>query len=128
MKTNAFSILSFTMICCIALLIGGCSEDSVEQHDSKQISTVNSMKHPLRERDDTLLMPLTPNTAWFFDISYQDVNTGKFLEPNADYPFPLGDMEIGKFIEESDLNPAVIEDIFANSTLEWLGLDKKMFL
>ena len=46
----------------------------------------------------------------------------------SDYPFPLGDMEIGKFIEESDLNPAVIEDIFANSTLEWLGLDKKMFL
>jgi|Laugresu1bdmlbsd_1035121.scaffolds.fasta_scaffold04927_3 hypothetical protein len=91
MKTNAFSILSYSMICCIALFIGGCSEESVEKNDSKQISTVNTMKHPLRERDDTLMMPLTPNSAWFFDISYQDVNTGKFLEPNADFPFPSGD-------------------------------------
>lgn len=91
MKTNAFSILSFSVICCIALFIGGCSEESVKKNDSKQISTVNTMKHPLRERDDTLMMPLTPNSAWFFDISYQDVNTGRFLEPNADFPFPTGD-------------------------------------
>jgi len=91
MKTNAFSILSFSTICCIALFIGGCSEESVEKNDSKQISTVNTIKHPLRERDDTLMMPLTPNSSWFFDISYQDVNTGRFLEPNADFPFPSGD-------------------------------------
>jgi aminocarboxymuconate-semialdehyde decarboxylase len=45
----------------------------------------------------------------------------------SDYPFPLGDLEIGKFIEESDLSPNVIEDIFTNSTLEWLDLDRKMF-
>jgi aminocarboxymuconate-semialdehyde decarboxylase len=45
----------------------------------------------------------------------------------SDYPFPLGDLEIGKFIEESDLSPQEIEDIFSNSTLEWLKLDKKAF-
>ena len=46
----------------------------------------------------------------------------------SDYPFPLGDLEIGKFIEDSDLSPSVVEDIFTNSTLEWLNLDKKLFI
>ena len=46
----------------------------------------------------------------------------------SDYPFPLGDLEIGKFIEESDLSKTEIEDIFCNATLEWLGLDINNFL
>jgi aminocarboxymuconate-semialdehyde decarboxylase len=46
----------------------------------------------------------------------------------SDYPFPLGDLEIGKFIEESDLSSNEIEDIFCNATMEWLGLDRKGFL
>ncbi|MBM3186840.1 MAG: amidohydrolase, partial [Bacteroidetes bacterium] len=46
----------------------------------------------------------------------------------SDYPFPLGDLEIGKFIEESDLLKETIEDIFCHSTLEWLDLKKEIFL
>ena len=46
----------------------------------------------------------------------------------SDYPFPLGDLEIGKFIEESDLSKTQIEDIFCNATLEWLGLEISPFL
>lgn len=46
----------------------------------------------------------------------------------SDYPFPLGDLQIGKFIEESDLSKETIEDIFCHSTLEWLDLKKEMFL
>jgi aminocarboxymuconate-semialdehyde decarboxylase len=46
----------------------------------------------------------------------------------SDYPFPLGDLEIGKFIEDSDLSNETIEDIFCHSTLEWLNLKKEMFL
>ena len=45
----------------------------------------------------------------------------------SDYPFPLGDLEIGTFIEESDLSPHEIEDIFCNATLEWLGLDSSFY-
>jgi len=45
----------------------------------------------------------------------------------SDYPFPLGDLEIGKFIEESDLSKEVKQDIFQNATLEWLKLDEKQF-
>jgi len=46
----------------------------------------------------------------------------------SDYPFPLGDLEIGKFIEESELSKETIEDIFCHSTLEWLDLKKELFL
>lgn len=46
----------------------------------------------------------------------------------SDYPFPLGDLEIGKFIEKSDLSKTQIEDIFCNATLEWLGLEITEFL
>lgn len=45
----------------------------------------------------------------------------------SDYPFPLGDLTIGKFIEESDLPKKTKEDIFANATLEWLQIPKKRF-
>lgn len=46
----------------------------------------------------------------------------------SDYPFPLGDLEIGKFIEQSDLEPQDIENIFCHSTLEWLNLPLSKFL
>ena len=45
----------------------------------------------------------------------------------SDYPFPLGDLEIGEFIEKSDLSSEIKEDIFSNSTLEWLNLTKSSF-
>ena len=45
----------------------------------------------------------------------------------SDYPFPLGDLDIGKFISDSDLDHQTIEDVFSNSTLEWLNLDARLF-
>ncbi len=45
----------------------------------------------------------------------------------SDYPFPLGDLEIGAFIEDMNLEKNVIEDIFANAALEWLNIDKSRF-
>ncbi|MBX2941226.1 MAG: amidohydrolase [Cyclobacteriaceae bacterium] len=52
----------------------------------------------------------------------------KRITLGSDYPFPLGDLEIGKFIEEMDISQESKEDIFSNSTLEWLDLDKKLFV
>ena len=40
----------------------------------------------------------------------------------SDYPFPLGDLEIGKFIDDMDLDDQVKENIFCNSTLQWLDM------
>ena len=45
----------------------------------------------------------------------------------SDYPFPLGDLEIGKFIEEMDLAAHVKEDIFYKASLEWLNISKERF-
>ncbi len=38
----------------------------------------------------------------------------------TDYPFPLGDLEIGSFIERMGLPPQTIEKIFYRNTLQWL--------
>jgi len=46
----------------------------------------------------------------------------------TDYPFPLGDLEIGKFITDMGLDDSIVEDIFCNATLEWLNLTKEQFL
>jgi aminocarboxymuconate-semialdehyde decarboxylase len=46
----------------------------------------------------------------------------------SDYPFPLGDLEIGKFIEQSNLPQSDIENIFYQSTLDWLDLKIEQFI
>ncbi|HCN05193.1 MAG TPA: 2-amino-3-carboxymuconate-6-semialdehyde decarboxylase [Bacteroidetes bacterium] len=41
----------------------------------------------------------------------------------TDYPFPLGDLEHGKFIHEmADLSPKVQQQLFSDNVLEFLGL------
>lgn len=45
----------------------------------------------------------------------------------SDYPFPLGDLEIGKFIEEMDLDNKTVENIFNKSILSWLGISADRF-
>lgn len=42
----------------------------------------------------------------------------------SDYPFPLGDLEIGRFITEMGLSEATVENIFCNATLQWLNIDR----
>lgn len=46
----------------------------------------------------------------------------------SDYPFPLGDLEIGKFIQDSDLPQDDIENIFYKSSLDWLNLGIEKFI
>jgi aminocarboxymuconate-semialdehyde decarboxylase len=45
----------------------------------------------------------------------------------SDYPFPLGDLEIGRFIEDMNLEISVKENIFFNAPLEWLGVNSGRF-
>lgn len=42
----------------------------------------------------------------------------------SDYPFPLGDLEIGAFIETMDLPESTVQKIFCENSLNWLGLQK----
>lgn len=46
----------------------------------------------------------------------------------SDYPFPLGDLEIGAYINEMNLSDEVVDDIFCNATLEWLNMKKEDLL
>lgn len=41
----------------------------------------------------------------------------------TDYPFPLGDLEIGAFIAQMGLDEEVLADIYHRSALEWLGME-----
>lgn len=45
----------------------------------------------------------------------------------SDYPFPLGDLDIGKFIEDLGLDDATLNDVMCNAALEWLGIDVNSF-
>lgn len=45
----------------------------------------------------------------------------------SDYPFPLGDLELGRFIEETELDTETKENIFHHAALAWLGLTKDRF-
>jgi len=51
----------------------------------------------------------------------------KRITLGSDYPFPLGDLEIGAYIESMGLDQDIVTDIFCNATLEWLALDKAQF-
>lgn len=46
----------------------------------------------------------------------------------SDYPFPLGDLEIGKFIEDMNITESQKADIFSRSTIEWLGMQSDEIL
>ena len=56
------------------------------------------------------------------------IKGSKKVTLGSDYPFPLGDLEIGDFITKMDLKSEEVEDIFCNSTLEWLNINKEDYL
>ena len=56
------------------------------------------------------------------------IKGSKRVTLGSDYPFPLGDLEIGDFITKMDLNSEEVENIFCNSTIEWLNINKEDYL
>ncbi len=106
------------------------------------LPTIGRIEHGFNCRPDLVAVdnPINPreylSKFWVDCITHDpkmldyvlDVQGSKKVTLGSDYPFPLGDLEIGKFIEEMPLSKAVVEDIFCNSTLEWLNLNKKDFI
>jgi aminocarboxymuconate-semialdehyde decarboxylase len=106
------------------------------------LTTLGRVEHGFNCRPDLVAIdnPINPRDyvgKFWVDSITHDIDLLKYILKmqgsskicfGTDYPFPLGDLEIGKFIEESDLSQQVQEDLFANATLEWLKLDKKLFL
>ncbi|MTI23221.1 amidohydrolase [Fulvivirga sp. RKSG066] len=106
------------------------------------LATVGRVEHGFNCRPDLVAIdnPVNPREYlgkfWVDCITHDPeimkyilkIQGSKKITLGSDYPFPLGDLEIGKFIEEMDLDCSVVEDIFCNSTLDWLKLDKKDYL
>ena len=106
------------------------------------LPTIGRIEHGFNCRPDLVAIdnPINPreylSKFWVDCITHDpkmlnyvlDVQGSKKVTLGSDYPFPLGDLEIGKFIEEMSLPEETVEDIFCNSTLEWLNLDKKAFI
>jgi len=106
------------------------------------LPTLGRIEHGFNCRPDLVAIdnPINPREyvgKFWVDCITHDIDLLKYILKlqgskrvclGTDYPFPLGDLEIGKFIEESDLGISVIEDIFCNATLAWLNLDKQLFL
>lgn len=106
------------------------------------LPTLGRIEHGFNCRPDLVAVdnPVNPrnylNKFWVDGITH-DINFLKYILTlqdskhvcfGTDYPFPLGDLEIGKFIEDSDLSLQMQEDLFSNAALEWLQLDKQLFI
>ena len=105
------------------------------------IGTIGRVEHGYNCRPDLVAIdnPKNPREYlgdFWIDCITHDLKTLKFVIDHvgsekvclgSDYPFPLGDLDIGKFIEESDLDHHTIENIFSKSSLDWLNMKAEDF-
>jgi aminocarboxymuconate-semialdehyde decarboxylase len=106
------------------------------------LPTIGRVEHGFNCRPDLVAIdnPVNPRAYigkfWVDSITHDplimkyilEMQGSKRITLGSDYPFPLGDLEIGAYIEEMGLSEDVVEDIFCNATLEWLNLPKEQFL
>ena len=106
------------------------------------LSTIGRIEHGFNCRPDLVAVDNQKNPRKYCGHFWVDCIThdqdmlryvlkmqgSKRVTLGSDYPFPLGDLEIGEFINRMNLEESVVEDIFCNSTLEWLNLKKEMFI
>lgn len=106
------------------------------------IPTIGRLEHGFNCRPDLVAIdnPVSPRDylgRFWIDSATHDPELLQYILGKAgsdkiclgsDYPFPLGDLEIGTFIEKMNLSKDVVEDIFCNATLQWLKLNKEDYL
>ena len=106
------------------------------------LSTIGRIEHGFSCRPDLVAIdnPIHPRNYlqkfWIDSITHDPmlfeyvmkIQGSNRITLGSDYPFPLGDLKIGKFIEEMDLSDSVMEDIYYKSTLEWLDLSIEKFI
>ncbi len=105
------------------------------------LSTIGRIQHGFECRPDLVAIDNNVNprnyigSFWVDSITHDPLmleyvlklQGSKKITLGSDYPFPLGDLEIGKFIEDMALDASIVEDIFSNSTLSWLNVSKERF-
>ncbi len=104
--------------------------------------TLGRIEHGFNCRPDLVAIdnPINPRDYlgkfWVDNITHDARSLEYILEMigservmlGSDYPFPLGDLEIGRFLQDMNLSEKALNDIHYDSALTWLGLDKAVFL
>lgn len=106
-------------------------------------ATIGRVEHGFNVRPDLCAIDNNVNPRdylgkFYLDSLVHDPNVLKYLIDliganrialGTDYPFPLGELEPGKLIEEmKELNNKTKEQLLSGSALEWLNLKKELFL
>ncbi len=98
------------------------------------VPTIGRIEHGFNCRPDLVAVdnPVTPrhylNKIWYDSATHDPQLLRYILEVvgddrvclGTDYPFPLGDLEIGAFIEQMGLPSETVERIFYKNTIAWL--------
>jgi aminocarboxymuconate-semialdehyde decarboxylase len=105
-------------------------------------STIGRIEHGFNVRPDLCAVDCSINPRDFLSQIYLDSLVHdelalKYLVDlmgpdnialGTDYPFPLGELEPGKLIENSQFSDDIKEKLLHGSALKWLGLSKEQFL
>lgn len=105
-------------------------------------SSIGRIEHGFNVRPDLVAVDNNVNPREYLDRFYLDtlVHDPMMLDflmqlmgPNqlalgTDYPFPLGELEPGKLIGSMPYSDEIKERLLSGTALEWLGLQKEMFL
>ncbi|MCU0356540.1 MAG: amidohydrolase [Cyclobacteriaceae bacterium] len=105
------------------------------------LTTLGRIEHGYQCRPDLVAIDNTENPRnylgrfWVDSITHDPMLLDyvlKMIGPEkvvlgSDYPFPLGDLEIGKYIEDMTISKSIREAIFFRSPLEWLGVSPDRF-
>ncbi len=105
-------------------------------------STIGRIEHGFNCRPDLVAVDNPINPREYLDRIYLDtlVHDPKMLDYlldlmgpeklalGSDYPFPLGELEPGKLINETISDKEIKARLLHGTALEWLGLDIKRFI
>ena len=105
-------------------------------------SSIGRIEHGFHVRPDLVAVDNNINPREYLDKFYLDtlVHDPLMLDflmnlmgPNqlalgTDYPFPLGELQPGKLIDSMPYDDKIKERLLSGSALEWLSLEKSLFL
>ncbi|MBA2379458.1 MAG: amidohydrolase [Blastocatellia bacterium] len=104
-------------------------------------STIGRIEHGFKVRPDLCAADNPHNPRKYLERMYFDslVHEPAMLKMllalagpehvmlGTDYPFPLGELEPGKLIDEMSFDDATREKLLYQSALDWLGIDRQVF-
>lgn len=105
-------------------------------------ATIGRIEHGFNVRPDLCAVDCDINPRKFLDKIYLDTLVhdplalkylvdlmgAERLALGTDYPFPLGELQPGKLIEQSEFNQNIKAQLLHGTALDWLGINKEQFL